>query len=58
MLVLNFDVGRDVGSEHHLDQKDQNGDVLVQKKSWGSGLGKSAIEKVQTKWKSKTWIGL
>ena len=48
MRVLNFDVGRDVGSEHHLDQKDQNGDVLVQKKSLRIVSGESAIEKIQT----------
>lgn len=48
MRVLNFDVGRDVGSEHHLDQKDQNGDVLAQKKSLRIVSGESAIEKIQT----------
>ena len=35
MLVLNFDVGRDVGSEHHLDQKDQNGDVFFSREIIG-----------------------
>ena len=46
MLVLNFDVGRDVGSEHHLDQKDQNGVSFLKRDYWELVSGESAIEKI------------